>query len=127
MFTPAEGWSLFFIFVAVIVFSGLHFSPADEKQDEYCILKPFSSPPQMLGGYGDFMYQTGLIDEHQRQYVIQQTDLGVELIHQQKWVEAFQVGGASVVQICMTLLMFNKFLFLFSHLFLHIADHVVTV
>lgn len=48
----------------------------------------------MLGGYGDFMYQTGMIDELQRQYVIQQTDLGVKLIHQQKWVEAFQVRDA---------------------------------
>lgn len=46
----------------------------------------------MLGGYGDFMYQTGMIDELQRQYVIKRTDLGVTLIQQQKWVEAFQVG-----------------------------------
>lgn len=49
----------------------------------------------MLGGYGDFMYQTGMIDELQRQYVIKQTDLGVTLIQQQKWVEAFQVRGVS--------------------------------
>uniref|UniRef100_A0A8C2XBI2 Probable serine carboxypeptidase CPVL n=1 Tax=Cyclopterus lumpus TaxID=8103 RepID=A0A8C2XBI2_CYCLU len=48
-------------------------------------------PELMLGGYGEFMYQTGMIDEHQRQYVNQQTDLGVKYIHQQKWVEAFQV------------------------------------
>lgn len=47
----------------------------------------------MLGGYGDFMYQTGMVDELQRQYVIKQTDLGVALIQQQKWVEAFQVGS----------------------------------
>lgn len=45
----------------------------------------------MIGGYGEFMYQTGMIDEHQKQYVVQQTDYGVELIQQQKWVEAFQV------------------------------------
>lgn len=49
-------------------------------------------PFKMLGGYGDFMYQTGMIDELQQQYVIKQTDLGVTLIQQQKWVEAFQVG-----------------------------------
>lgn len=49
------------------------------------------SPPQMLGGYGEFMYQTGMIDELQRQYVVQQTDYGVKLIQQEKWVEAFQV------------------------------------
>lgn len=48
----------------------------------------------MLGGYGDFLYQTGMIDELQRQYVVKQTDLGVTLIQQQKWVEAFQVGHA---------------------------------
>lgn len=45
----------------------------------------------MLGGYGEFMYQTGMIDELQRQYVVQQTDLGVKLIQQEKWLEAFQV------------------------------------
>ncbi|KAI4811865.1 hypothetical protein KUCAC02_014737 [Chaenocephalus aceratus] len=48
-------------------------------------------PELMLGGYADFMYQTGMIDELQRQYVIQQTDFGVKLIQQEKWVEAFQV------------------------------------
>uniref|UniRef100_A0A671UUI7 Probable serine carboxypeptidase CPVL n=1 Tax=Sparus aurata TaxID=8175 RepID=A0A671UUI7_SPAAU len=48
-------------------------------------------PEMMLGGYGEFMYQTGMIDELQREYVVQQTDLGVKLIHQEKWVEAFQV------------------------------------
>lgn len=48
----------------------------------------------MLGGYGEFMYQTGMIDELQREYVVQQTDLGVKLIHQEKWVEAFQVRDA---------------------------------
>lgn len=46
----------------------------------------------MLGGYGDFMYQTGMIDELQRRYVVTQTDLGVALIQQQKWMEAFRVG-----------------------------------
>lgn len=46
---------------------------------------------QMLGGYADFMYQTGMVDELQRQYVKQQTDTGVKLIQQEKWVEAFEV------------------------------------
>lgn len=45
----------------------------------------------MLGGYGEFLYQTGMIDELQKQYVDQQTDLGVKLIQQEKWVEAFEV------------------------------------
>ncbi|XP_030014859.1 putative serine carboxypeptidase CPVL [Sphaeramia orbicularis] len=48
-------------------------------------------PELMLGGYGEFLYQTGMIDELQKEYVIQQTDIGVKLIQQQKWVEAFQV------------------------------------
>lgn len=47
---------------------------------------------QMLGGYGDFLYQTGMIDELQRDYVDQQTSLGVKLIQQQKWIEAFEVN-----------------------------------
>lgn len=46
----------------------------------------------MLGGYGDFMYQTGMIDEQQRDYVDQQTSLGQKLIQQQKWMEAFEVN-----------------------------------
>ncbi|XP_034030898.1 probable serine carboxypeptidase CPVL [Thalassophryne amazonica] len=48
-------------------------------------------PEGMLGGYGDFLYQTALIDELQREYVMQQTDISVQLIQQQKWVEAFKV------------------------------------
>lgn len=51
----------------------------------------------MVGGYGDFMFQTGLIDEHQRQYVVQRTDLMVSLIQQQKWVEALQVERSSLI------------------------------
>lgn len=48
----------------------------------------------MLGGYGEFLYQTGMIDENQKQYVVQQTDYGVKLIQQQKWEEAFRVRDA---------------------------------
>uniref|UniRef100_A0A3P8NJK7 Probable serine carboxypeptidase CPVL n=1 Tax=Astatotilapia calliptera TaxID=8154 RepID=A0A3P8NJK7_ASTCA len=48
-------------------------------------------PELMLGGYGEFLYQTGMIDELQKQYVDQQTDHGVKLIQQEKWVEAFEV------------------------------------
>lgn len=50
---------------------------------------------QMMGGYGEFLYQTGMIDELQKQYVIQQTDLGVKFIQQQKWIEAFKVRDAA--------------------------------
>lgn len=65
----------------------------------------------MLGGYGDFMYQTGMIDELQRQYVVQQTDLGVKLIQQQKWVEAFQVTDAG----CLFMMMSSIFCVWFIH------------
>lgn len=47
----------------------------------------------MLGGYAEFMYQTGMIDELQKQYVVEQTDFGVKLIQQEKWLEAFKVRG----------------------------------
>lgn len=47
----------------------------------------------MLGGYAEFLYQTGMVDELQKQYVQQQTDAGVQLIQQQKWVEAFEVSA----------------------------------
>lgn len=50
----------------------------------------------MLGGYGDFLYQTGMIDELQRDYVNQQTSLGVKLIQQKKWMEAFEVNSYSI-------------------------------
>uniref|UniRef100_A0A8B9KVC7 Probable serine carboxypeptidase CPVL n=1 Tax=Astyanax mexicanus TaxID=7994 RepID=A0A8B9KVC7_ASTMX len=48
-------------------------------------------PELMLGGYADFLYQTGMIDELQMQYVKLQTDSGVRLIQQQRWIEAFEV------------------------------------
>ncbi|KTF88903.1 hypothetical protein cypCar_00030797 [Cyprinus carpio] len=48
-------------------------------------------PELMLGGYADFLYQTGLVDELQRQHVQMQTDAGVKLIQEQRWLEAFQV------------------------------------
>uniref|UniRef100_A0A671L247 Probable serine carboxypeptidase CPVL n=1 Tax=Sinocyclocheilus anshuiensis TaxID=1608454 RepID=A0A671L247_9TELE len=49
-------------------------------------------PELMLGGYADFLYQTGLVDELQRQHVQMQTDAGVKLIQEQRWMEAFQVS-----------------------------------
>nr|XP_015212615.1 PREDICTED: probable serine carboxypeptidase CPVL isoform X2 [Lepisosteus oculatus] len=48
-------------------------------------------PEMMLGGYAEFLYQTGIVDEMQKQFVQQQTDLGVSYIQQQKWVKAFEV------------------------------------
>uniref|UniRef100_A0A8C5CSD3 Carboxypeptidase vitellogenic like n=2 Tax=Gadus morhua TaxID=8049 RepID=A0A8C5CSD3_GADMO len=48
-------------------------------------------PELMLGGYAEFLYQTGLVDELQKQYVEEQTSRGTQLIQQQKWLEAFKV------------------------------------
>ncbi|XP_066539916.1 probable serine carboxypeptidase CPVL [Hoplias malabaricus] len=48
-------------------------------------------PELMMGGYADFLYQTGMVDELQRQYVKLQTDVGIKLIQQQRWIEAFEV------------------------------------
>lgn len=71
----------------------------------------------MLGGYGEFMYQTGMIDELQRQYVVQQTDYGVKLIQQEKWVEAFQVRDVG----CCLDLSKNVASFINVHTFLIVA------
>lgn len=46
---------------------------------------------QMLTAYADFMYQTGLVDELQRDYIANKTDEAVKLINQKKWVEAAEV------------------------------------
>ncbi|KAG9476207.1 hypothetical protein GDO78_002996 [Eleutherodactylus coqui] len=48
-------------------------------------------PEVMLGGYADFLYQTGLVDENQKSYVQQQSDLAIRYIQQQKWIDAFDV------------------------------------
>ncbi|XP_077347484.1 putative serine carboxypeptidase CPVL isoform X2 [Lithobates pipiens] len=46
-------------------------------------------PEGMLGGYADFLYQTGMVDENQRDYVQRQTDLAISYIKQEKWIDAF--------------------------------------
>uniref|UniRef100_A0A8C5SM58 Carboxypeptidase vitellogenic like n=1 Tax=Laticauda laticaudata TaxID=8630 RepID=A0A8C5SM58_LATLA len=48
-------------------------------------------PEVMLGGYAEFLYQIGLVDEKQRIYVQNQTNLGQQYIQQKKWKEAFEV------------------------------------
>ncbi|KAG8139139.1 putative serine carboxypeptidase CPVL-like protein [Naja naja] len=47
-------------------------------------------PEVMLGGYAEFLYQIGLVDEKQRIYVQNQTNLGQQYIQQKKWKEAFE-------------------------------------
>lgn len=67
---------------------------------------------QMLGGYGDFLYQTGMIDEQQRDYVDRQTSLGVKLIQQKKWLEAFEVNSYLIASTALVLdLFFSQQLF----------------
>ncbi|XP_018430107.1 PREDICTED: probable serine carboxypeptidase CPVL [Nanorana parkeri] len=48
-------------------------------------------PEGMLGGYADFLYQTGMVDENQKDYVQKQTDMAISYIKQQKWIDAFDV------------------------------------
>ncbi|XP_025025847.1 probable serine carboxypeptidase CPVL isoform X2 [Python bivittatus] len=51
----------------------------------------FYATGEMLGGYAEFLYQIGLVDEKQRVYVQNQTNLGQQYIQQKKWKEAFEV------------------------------------
>jgi len=45
----------------------------------------------MIQAYADFMYQTGLVDELQRDYVANKSREAVDFINQKKWTEAAQV------------------------------------
>lgn len=56
----------------------------------------FSDPPVMVQAYADFMYQTGLVDELQRDHVANQTNTTVSLIKQKKWMEALAVWGETI-------------------------------
>lgn len=51
----------------------------------------FSDPPVMVRGYADFMYQTGLLDERQREVFRNATDEAIKLIEQKKWIEADKI------------------------------------
>ncbi|KAM9308706.1 putative serine carboxypeptidase CPVL [Gastrophryne carolinensis] len=46
-------------------------------------------PEGMLGGYADFLFQTGMVDENQKGYVQRQSDLAISYIQQEKWIDAF--------------------------------------
>nr|XP_028606665.1 probable serine carboxypeptidase CPVL [Podarcis muralis]XP_028606666.1 probable serine carboxypeptidase CPVL [Podarcis muralis]XP_028606667.1 probable serine carboxypeptidase CPVL [Podarcis muralis]XP_028606668.1 probable serine carboxypeptidase CPVL [Podarcis muralis] len=48
-------------------------------------------PELMFGGYAELLYQIGLLDEKQKAFFRQQTDLAVIYIQQKKWREAFEV------------------------------------
>jgi len=42
----------------------------------------------MIQGYADFMYQTALVDESQRDYFANRSQEALDLINQKKWIEA---------------------------------------
>jgi len=51
----------------------------------------FTDPPTMIQAYADFMFQTALLDENQRDYFRNVTNQAVQYIEQQEWVKAFQL------------------------------------
>jgi len=46
----------------------------------------------MIQAYGDFMYQTALVDESQRDYFANKSQEASSLINQKKWIEAAEVN-----------------------------------
>ena len=46
----------------------------------------------MLTAYADFLYQTGLVDELQRDYFANMSHKAVDLINKKKWEEAADVN-----------------------------------
>ncbi|KAG8442963.1 hypothetical protein GDO86_011689 [Hymenochirus boettgeri] len=47
-------------------------------------------PEMMVGGYPDFLYQIGMVDENQRLFLQEQTDLAIKYIQEEKWIAAFE-------------------------------------
>jgi len=45
----------------------------------------------MIQGYADFMYQTALVDESQRDYFANKSQEASILINQKKWLDAVEV------------------------------------
>lgn len=45
----------------------------------------------MIQAYADFMFQTGQLDENQRDFFKEQCELCGKMIEKKKWVEAFEV------------------------------------
>lgn len=50
----------------------------------------FTDPPVMIQAYADFMFQTGQLDENQRDFFKEQCELCGKMIEKKKWVEAFE-------------------------------------
>ncbi|XP_053465264.1 probable serine carboxypeptidase CPVL isoform X2 [Nycticebus coucang] len=51
----------------------------------------YSDPESIVGGYAEFLYQIGLLDEKQRKYFQEQCDECVEHIKKQNWFQAFAI------------------------------------
>nr|XP_016812290.2 probable serine carboxypeptidase CPVL isoform X4 [Pan troglodytes] len=51
----------------------------------------YSDPESIIGGYAEFLYQIGLLDEKQKKYFHKQCRECIEHIRKQNWFEAFEV------------------------------------
>ena len=47
--------------------------------------------PQMFNGYGDLMYQFGMVDENEKAYIDNATQQGVDFIKKNEFYQAFLV------------------------------------
>ena len=45
----------------------------------------------MFGGYGDLMFQFGMVDENEKAYIDNATQQGIDYMKQKKFYEAFLV------------------------------------
>ena len=45
----------------------------------------------MFNGYGDLMYQFGMVDENEKAHIDSETEYGVELMKKQDYYQAFLV------------------------------------
>ncbi|XP_048195569.1 probable serine carboxypeptidase CPVL isoform X2 [Perognathus longimembris pacificus] len=51
----------------------------------------YSDPESIIGGYAEFLYQIGLLDEEQKKYFQQQCDECIKYIKEQNWQKAFEI------------------------------------
>ncbi|KAI2545335.1 carboxypeptidase vitellogenic like, partial [Homo sapiens] len=51
----------------------------------------YSDPESIIGGYAEFLYQIGLLDEKQKKYFQKQCHECIEHIRKQNWFEAFEI------------------------------------
>ncbi|XP_043319252.1 probable serine carboxypeptidase CPVL isoform X4 [Cervus elaphus] len=51
----------------------------------------YSDPKSIIEGYPSFLFQIGLLDEQEKKYFQKQCNDCVKFIHQEKWLQAFEV------------------------------------